>query len=357
LKILALVSDAFGEFGGIAQYNRDLLSALSDFKRIREVIVLPRRTSVDPGELPARIRQLPSPKCKFNYIFASFQAAQKYRPFDLVFCGHLYMAPLARVIAWHLGIPVWIQLHGLEAWDELSPIYRRAAQDAALITSVSRYTRQRLLEWLDIDPVKIKVLANTVSPRFRPGPKAEYLLDRHNIRDKKILLTVSRLPKSDRYKGVDRVIRILPRVLCKHPDVVYLVAGDGDDRPSLELIASECGVSAKVKFLGQVSGEELPDYFRLADLFVMPSTGEGFGIVFVEAVASGIDAIGGSKDGSVDALGAGALGRTVDPDDPDELAAAVCASLEQPIRDSMRAQRFCFDKFCEHLEALLCRSF
>jgi len=353
LRILALVTDAFGEFGGIAQYNRDLLSALSKSCLVRETVVLPRRTSTDPGELPARINQLPSPTGKLKYMASAFSTANKYAPFDIVFCGHIYMAPLAATIARLSSVPLWIQVHGLEAWDELSPPYRRAAEHAALITSVSRYTRRRLLEWLDFDPQRVKILANTVDARFTPGPKAEYLLRRHSALGKKVLLTVSRLPRSDRYKGVDRVIRAMPAVLEQIPDLLYIVGGEGDDRPWLERLAVDCGVSAHVRFVGQISWAELPDYFRLADVFVMPSTGEGFGIVFTEAVASGIDAIGGNKDGSADALGDGTVGQAIDPTNPEELVSAICNALCHPVRDCMRVDRYRFDRFFRHLEDLI----
>src|SRR5476649_410389 len=108
LRVLALVSDAFGEFGGIAQYNRDLLSALSASDLIRDVVVLPRRTAVDPGQLPPRIRQLGSSRGRFSYALAALRTARKYSPFDIVLCGHLYMAPLAALIAAYLRVPLWI---------------------------------------------------------------------------------------------------------------------------------------------------------------------------------------------------------------------------------------------------------
>ena len=81
-------------------------------------------------------------------------------------------------------------------------------------------------------------------------------------------MTVSRLASRERYKGHDRVIRTLPRVLQQHPDTIYLIVGDGDDRPRLESLAVECGVAKNVQFAGLVPPEELPDYFRLADVFV-----------------------------------------------------------------------------------------
>ena len=93
----------------------------------------------------------------------------------------------------------------------------------------------------------------------------------------------------------------------------YLVVGDGDDRQRLEELAQTTGVAHAMQFAGHVPHRELPDYFRLADVFVMPSTGEGFGIAFLEAAASGLPVIGGNRDGSVDALADGTIGTLVDP--------------------------------------------
>jgi phosphatidylinositol alpha-1,6-mannosyltransferase len=284
---------------------------------------------------------------------AALRAAYTERPIQVVFCGHLYMAPLAAGIAKLLGAQLWVQLHGIEAWKELSDLNRRSVQSATLVTSVSRYTRRRLLEWADIDPLRVKVLPNTVDPRFRPGPQPNYLLDRHHLRGKRILMTVSRLDTSERYKGQDRVIKILPLLLRSHPEIAYLIVGDGNDRPRLEALATEFAVADKVCFAGLVPAEEMQDYFRLADVYVMPSTGEGFGIVFLEAMATGISVVGGNLDGSLDALADGVLGTAVDPENPEELAAAIRASLDHPRPDAARVGRFKCGAFAQHLDALL----
>ena len=230
-------------------------------------------------------------------------------------------------------------------------------ETAALVTSVSRYTRRRLLEWVGIDPARVKVLPNTVDPRFQPGPKPGYLLDRYAARGRKVLMTVSRLASSERYKGHDRVIRSVPRVLLEHPETIYIIVGDGDDRPRLEALAAEFGVAEKVRFAGRVAPEELPDHFRLADVLVMPSTGEGFGIVFLEAMASGIHVIGGNQDGSLDPLADGVLGRAVDPDNQEELASAICTALSTAPANVDRASRFNVQAFTEHLQALVWSNF
>jgi phosphatidylinositol alpha-1,6-mannosyltransferase len=352
LRILALVTDAFGGRGGIAQYNRDLLSALARCDRVGEVIVLPRCSAKSVGTLPNAVQQLRPVEGRLAYSLAALWTTITYQPIDLVFCGHLFMAPLAAVIARVLNVPLWVQIHGIEAWRELSTLQRRSAESATIVTSVSRYTRRRLLQCVGTDPARVKVLPNTVGPQYRPGPKPGYLIDRHAAGGKKVLMTVSRLSSLEQYKGHDRVIRTLPRVLSQHPDTIYLIVGDGDDRPRLESLTVEFGVVKSVQFTGLVPQEELPDYFRLADVFVMPSSGEGFGIVFLEAMASGVWVIGGSQDGSRDALCDGALGTLVDPENCEELASAILAALDNPARTGDRTSRFKPDLFAEDLNAL-----
>jgi len=352
LRVLALVSDAFGGHGGIAQYNRDFLSALARCDRVGDVMVLPRIGARSEGPLPSGIQQLYAVENWLAYSVATLWTAIKHQPIDLVFCGHLRMAPLAAVIARVLKIPLWVQIHGIEAWREYSALQRRSVESATIVTSVSRYTRRRLLQWVGIDPARVKVLPNTVSPQYHPGPKPGYLIDRHAAGGKKVLMTASRLASSEQYKGHDRVIRLLPRVLSQHPDTIYIIVGDGDDRPRLESLAVECGVVENVQFTGFVPAEELPDYFRLADVFVMPSAGEGFGIAFLEGMATGVRVIAGSQDGSRDALCDGALGTLVDPEDCEELASAILAALDDPARTGDRATRFKRGFFTEHLNAL-----
>jgi phosphatidylinositol alpha-1,6-mannosyltransferase len=170
-------------------------------------------------------------------------------------------------------------------------------------------------------------------------------------------VTIARLAAAEGYKGHDRVIRVLPRVVEQHPDTLYVVVGEGDDRARLEKLAAQCGVHEKVCFAGRVPVDELPDYLHLADVMVMPSTGEGFGIVFLEAVASGIDVIGGNQDGSLDPLADGILGRAVDPENGAELASAICAMLRDPVARVARAGRFGLSAFHAHLEALVSSTF
>jgi phosphatidyl-myo-inositol dimannoside synthase len=357
LRILALVTDAFGGAGGIAQYNRHFLSSLAACDGVGEIVALPREGKIRQDELPSRVRQLAPLSGKLAYSLGALRAAQVCWPVDLVICGHLFMAPLAAGLARFLHAQLWIQVHGIEAWLALSKLHRRALEKADLVTSVSRYTRHRLLAWASIDPARVKVLPNTFDGAFTPGPKPTYLLDRHAAHGKRVLVTIARLVAAEGYKGHDRVIRVLRGVVDEHPDTLYVVVGEGDDRVRLEKLAAECGVHEKVCFAGRVAGDELPDYLRLADVMVMPSSGEGFGIVFLEAMASGIDVIGGNQDGSLDPLADGVLGRAVDPENGAELSSAICAALRDPVTRVARAGRFELNAFHAHLEALMSSAF
>src|SRR5262249_21280447 len=124
-----------------------------------------------------------------------------------------------------------------------------------------------------------------------------------------------------------------------------------------ETLASEFAVQDKVRFAGPVGDEELPDYYRLADVLVMPSTGEGFGIVFLEAMACAIAVIGGNQDGSIDPLSDGAVGSAIDPEDSEQLVSTISAALCKPADNVGGAARFKPQVFSKHIQALVCSNF
>lgn len=139
-----------------------------------------------------------------------------------------------------------------------------------------------------------------------------------------VLLTVGRLVPR---KGVDTVLRALPRVLRVQPDVEYRIVGSGPDRPRLITLARELQIGSSVKFMGNVPDEHLPALYRNAHVYVMPAREErqsasieGFGIVYLEASACGLPVIAGRSGGAVEAVLHGKTGYLVDPHAPDALA-------------------------------------
>ena len=323
-RILALVSDGYGARGGIARYNQDLVEALAD--GTTEILIVPRHGDASGVVLPPRVRQKPSISSRVSYSLAALVAAWRFRPIDTVFCGHVYMASLALLFARLFGARYWVQAHGTDVWKDRRGLALRVIGDADLVTTVSRETRRILLREVDLPPERVRVLPDTVQDVFAPGPASVALRDRLKLGAGPILLTVGRLASNERYKGHEPVFSVLAGLRRKFPDLVYVVAGDGDDRPRLEAVATELAPGA-VRFLGFVPDADLPDLYRLADLYVMPSTEEGFGIVYLEAAACGLRVVGGKGGGTADAIPDERVGVIVDPAD----RAALTVAIEQQL--------------------------
>jgi phosphatidylinositol alpha-1,6-mannosyltransferase len=336
IRIVALVGDCYGAPGGIARFNQDLFESLvtADQQgpnvqdRQAEVLVVPRLGDAHGIALPAHIRQWPPVFSRLIYSLVAFWVAWHHRPIDVVFCGHVFMAPLAWGLARFFGARYWLQTHGVDIWTPQRGLKRAAVEKADIVTAVSRVTRRRLLGWADLDPHRVRVLPNTVRDVFAPGVASSAYRERLGLRGGPVLLTVGRLASTERSKGHEPIFAVLPALRARFPDLVYVIAGDGDDRERLEARARELGLGQDaVRFLGYVPDEELPDLYRLADLFVMPSATEGFGIVYLEAAACGLRVLGGAGDGSNDAIQDARVGATVDPDDLDALLSAIETGL------------------------------
>jgi phosphatidyl-myo-inositol dimannoside synthase len=353
MKILALVTDAFGGEGGIARFNRDLLGAIAAASTVEQVDVLCRHAPHRQEPLPAKLAQTHAAGGRTGYALRAVVRAAGAKRYDIVFCSHLNLAPVAIVAARLQRAPLWLQLHGIEAWQRPGPLRRRAAEQATLVTSISRYTRSRFLEWAVLEPSRVRVLPGTVDARFTPGPRPEALAARLGVRGKRVLLTVSRIDTGDRYKGHDTVIGALAQLAARVSDLDYVIVGDGDDRGRLEQLARQLGLAGRVHFAGRVSDSELIDYYRLADVFVMPSAKEGFGLVFLEAAATGLPVIGGDRDGGADALADGVLGTMVAPGDERATAAAIEAALTVPRSPGNQMQRFGHEAFGRHAASLV----
>lgn len=353
-RILALVGDAFGGRGGIARYNRDLFSALAAAGA--EILVLPRLGDAAGAALPAGVHQRPAIFGKLRFSLTSLWTAWRFRPVDVVFCGHVFMAPLAVLLARLLGARCWLQAHGTDIWNDRRDSVRRAIEAADQVTTVSRGTRRRLLGWVDLAPDRVRVLPNTVDERFVPGPPSPELRERLKLGPGPILLTVGRLAASERYKGHELVFAALPALRARFPQLLHVVAGDGDDRARLEARAAElAGEAGAVRFLGFVADEDLPDLYRLADLFVMPSSEEGFGIVYLEAAACGLRVIGGAGGGSGDAVPDSRVGELIDPAGGAALVEAVTRLLGQGRADPAAIEPYRRPHFAAAAGLLLAR--
>ena len=335
MKVLALVPDAFGGHGGIAKYNRDLLRALCAYPTCSEVVAIPRQMPMrDTAEpLPARLTYVTTGLGgKLDYLVTVLRVVHSSPRFDLVLCGHINLLPVAFLLRLWARAPVVLVIHGIEAWEPTSrPFTNYLASKVDAFISVSQLTKQRFLKWARPKENAGFLLPNSIDlGRFRSGPKNTALLDRYGLAGKTVLMTLGRLSSCESYKGIDEVLEVLPKLTEEITNVAYLVVGDGTDRRRLEEKVESLGVDKHVVFAGYVSESEKAAYYRLADAFVMPGRGEGFGIVYLEAMACGVPVVASKADASREAVRNGVLGILVDPSDQDDIKAGVLEALNRP---------------------------
>jgi glycosyltransferase involved in cell wall biosynthesis len=252
---------------------------------------------------------------------------------NLVVCGHLHLLSAAWMFARTHDIRLALIIHGIEAWTPTRhKIANQLASKVDSLISVSRFSATRFASWSGFSADRAFVLPNSVDlDRFRPQPRDPLLVKRYGLAASgPVIMTTGRLESRERYKGFDEVIMAIPRLLARFPTLKYLVVGDGSDRVRLEAIVKRIGVNAQVIFTGRIPESEKVAHYNLASAYVMPSAGEGFGIVLIEAAACGVPVIGSLADGSREALLGGRLGRLIDPTDSDGLVQTVTEVLEGP---------------------------
>lgn len=331
LRVVMLLTDGFGGVGGIAKFNRDFLHALDACATIERVHAQPRLIPEPIEEVipEAVVYDRRAARGKLAFMVRLGGRVWRGGPVDLVVCGHLYLLPAAWLLARLRGARLALIIHGLEAWERShKPLVNLLARFVDAFISVSRLSAERFIRWSKVPMARAFILPNCVDlNHFQPQPRDAALIERHALQSSKVILTVGRLAAQERYKGFDEVIEIMPQLVRRFSTLKYLIVGDGPDRPRLEAKARTLGVSQHVVFAGYVPESDKVAYYNLADAYVMPSFGEGFGIVLIEAVACGIPVIGSRVDGSREALLDGQLGRLVDPRNQEELLKEVTAVL------------------------------
>jgi len=262
---------------------------------------------------------------------------------DVVHCGLVLPDGLSGWLLWKtLGKPYIVYTHGKEILENqhhprVAERMRIALSSASRVVFNSSYTAEKLKEF-GVSPEKLV--------RISPGVDAKQLVARmdsdrveelrrvHGLSDRPVILTVARLIER---KGCDKVIESLPLILSRFPQTVYLIVGDGPDRPRLEKLRHSLGLENSVIFTGFVPQDDLAVYYKMATLFVMVSRQspgshdvEGFGIVYLEANACGLPVVAGRTGGVPDAVLDGRTGYLVDPLNGEAIAAAIIRLLESP---------------------------
>ncbi len=317
-----------------------------------------------PGDLDSHRSEFP------NLTFTAFSGKRSAfirqvvrliltRKIDLLLIGHVNYAPLGLLMRLlRPSLRYGVMVHGVDVWSRLPRIKREALQKADFISSVSNYTKQQVVSVNQIDARRVYVLPNALEWKDC-GRQVAIAAQTPTAATR--LLSVCRLSEDERYKGVDTVIKALPAVIQAVPDAQYFVVGSGTDLKRHQRLAEGHLVSDRVHFLGSVDVATLQAQYGSCDIFVMPSAGEGFGIVFLEAMRYAKPVIAADCGAVPEVVEDQVTGRLVKYGNEDELAQAVielCLDREKRTKLGSAGyqrlrERFTFAHFKQRLTEII----
>jgi phosphatidyl-myo-inositol dimannoside synthase len=283
-----------------------------------------------------------------------------------IHCGDLFPQDFAGMLLKKIdSVPFLVFVHGDEVSQtqhrRLQPRLRDAIYQAAdSVVVANRFAYDRVTAILDSADRVTMITPGVDTTLFYPGPRPASIRDSYNLGNDPVIVTVGRLVKR---KGHETVLRALPSLLKKHPGLKYLIVGDGPERKHLEQVSAELGLIDCVRFVGNVPNYSIGDFYRAADIFCLLNQEdkggdiESFGMVFIEAGASGKPVIGGRSGGTAQSVLDGETGLLCEPENPVKLAESLGLLLSRPELSRQMGEKgfnracteFCWDSRAEQL--------
>jgi len=354
VKSLLLTPDLFTGDGGISRILRLYLKALCelavDDDVVRLVSLNDRLFDSTDKRRYSNDRLVEWEVCSRSKVKFCGAALRMGLRSDRIVCGHIAQLP----VAWAASAlwprkSYYLVAHGIEVWRPFTVLERHALRKARRILCVSEFTRQQLLERCRVPRERTAVFPNALDPRLDP-PSPISAAGRSPV-----ILSVSRLSIADSYKGIDHLIDAMPAVRSQIPEARLRIVGRGDGLPGLQARARKLNLGDAVEFTGYIGDSELHDEFARCRLFALPSQKEGFGLVYLEAMAHGRPSLGASS-GGVPEVVTPDTGVLVGYGDVPGIAAAIVAALrrEWPVEPLLeRARMFSYLRFKERFASLL----
>ena len=343
IRVLLFLTSLHPTQGGIASANRNVVRAL--FEMGPEVATGVLAYHGATPELPADYlnkRQFSfavgCESSKLRLVSQYIRLSLSWRP-ALIFVDHLHLAVIPYLFRWIVRVPFVVTCHGIEFDHAVTKLRRVAFLRARSRLTNSNFTADRLRRMFP--GVQIDACELALDDLGIPEDAAENvdsLIDAFGLSQplgQRFVLIVSRLASKERYKGHDQLIAIMPSIIDKIPDAQLVIVGAGDDAERLQALARESGAGKAVLFTGFAPPELLAALYARCRLFAMPSRGEGFGLVYLEAMRFAKPCVASTVDAGREVVADGETGLLVDPDNLEELRAAV----ERLLRDDALAAR------------------
>jgi phosphatidylinositol alpha-1,6-mannosyltransferase len=339
-RIIGLFPELLG-FGGIQEAGRLTAAALEE-TGIRNESVRYFLSLNDPlgcqtfhvGERNVAFRGFG--RAKMRFVLSAVVQARGFGPSraGIVLALHPHLAlPASLLKGFAPRLKTIVMSHGVEVWKPLTALRRRALLNADFVLAPSRHTAQKLTEVQHIPEERIRVLAWPINPAFLRMADAhgELPLPR-SFPQGRVILTVGRWAASERYKGADELIHATAQLRSTNVGLHLVVVGDGDDLSRLQKLVCDLNISDCVHFLRNLSREEIAACYSHADVFALPSIGEGFGFVFLEAMAFAKPIVAVAYGGTTDLVEDGVNGLLVPPRDTQRLVWALNCLLSDESR-------------------------
>jgi phosphatidyl-myo-inositol dimannoside synthase len=350
-KVLFLTLHTFSLTGGIEKVSKTFAKTLDDLKTSAQIQSYQVLSMYDNEPDLGYVSQSSFKGYYGKKTAFGLAAIKEGLKADVIILSHAHLLLFALIInTLKPSARIVLFAHGIEIWNALAG-WKKQMLNKTEIWAVSRYTADQIIHRHGIAASQIKVLNNCLDPYFKLNEsvsKPATLLAKYGLNsNQKVVLTICRLSSSEQYKGYDLVIECLKQVTKVYPDLAYLLAGRADrvELARIQKLITNYNLQKNVILTGFVPEDELILHYQLADVFVMPSKAEGFGLVFIEAATYGCAIIGGNADGSRDALMDGELGNLLNPNDAAAIGEAIIYALQKEKYEAKAIQKLCFETF------------
>jgi phosphatidylinositol alpha-1,6-mannosyltransferase len=337
---------------GIAYAARLLLRAMSDLGGREPALVELGASGAEPIALRTRVQ-----------FFARLARLQSLRRVNWLVFTHVGIARAQLRVPKKMRRPYAVMLHGIEAWSATLDAERREAlREARVRIAISPSTARRVAAaHPDLPPIDTCLLGLLPDDEHPDRVPADVRVDYgpHAV------VIVGRMSSSERYKGHDQLLLAWPRVIAEVPDASLVIVGRGDDVERLREKAAALALGRSVHFTGFLPDVAVRGILRNAATFAMPSRGEGFGLVYLQAMRAGIPCLGSRDDAAADVIIDGETGLLVPRQDPEAITGALLRlltdeSMRRRMGDGGRRRyenTFTYPRFRARLAGVLARAF
>ena len=351
---LFFLTDCYGGRGGIAQYNRNLIRALSLIKKTKKITIFQRKVIYKKEKIPNKvklIRNINNSKFKFLIILIHYLFFGKKH--DAVVCCHIHLLPFAWILSIKNRCPLILVIFGEEAWNPTKhKISNYLCKKIKYLISIRHYTAKKFLKWNKLNNLKYFYLPNCVDLlNYKNIFKNKKIISKYKLKNCKIIISCARLDREDKNKGVDEIIEVLDGLSKKIRNIKYIVIGDGNDKKRLELKAKLLDVEHMVIFLGNIEEKKKIEFYKLGNVMAMPGSRKTFDrypyrFVNLEGLASGMHVLSSNlkyksdlKDNNIKMF------TQVNPNNKKEIIQKLNILLKKKNKISSNLKNFSFNSF------------